>query len=278
MTTVSSSDWSGERGRKWSRQVTGIEASLAPVDDALLAAMNLKRKHRVADVACGGGGTTLAIAREAPPGSVIHGYDISPDVLDVARARTDDPQVAFRVADVSTAPVPEQPYDRLCSRFGVMFFEDPAVAFANLTAWLIPGGRLAFAVWGNPAGNPWMTSATEAVATVVQVPESESDPDAPGRFRYSDASKLTGLLRTAGFTDLDVSEWRGRLPVGGGMDAGAAARFTLSVFSDGAHLEEAGEAAVEQGRAELAARLAEHERDGVVQVDALVNVVTGSRS
>ena len=80
---------------------------------------------------------------------VVHGFDISPALIELARARkrSDERAIAFEIADMTTATAPEEPYDRLASRFGIMFFDDPPAAFANLVRWLAPGGRFAFAVW-----------------------------------------------------------------------------------------------------------------------------------
>jgi SAM-dependent methyltransferase len=67
------------------------------------------------------------------------------------------------------ATATEEPYDQLVSRFGIMFFDDPLAAFANLTRWLAPGGRFAFTVWCHPAENPWMTSVRQ-VAEIIDLP------------------------------------------------------------------------------------------------------------
>ena len=158
---------------------------LAPVDPVLIHALHLDAPYRIADLACGGGGTTLEILRRAPANTIVHGFDISPTLIEVARARTlpDERSIAFKVANIATATAPEEPYDRLASRFGVMFFDDPQAAFANLLDWLRPGGRFAFAVWGPLAENPWMTIVREVLAGIVDIPSS--DPEAPGPFRYA---------------------------------------------------------------------------------------------
>jgi SAM-dependent methyltransferase len=107
-----------------------------------------------------------------------------------------------------------------------MFFDDPPAAFVNLARWLAPVGRFAFAVWGRPAENPWMTSVRQAVAEIIDMPPPE--PEAPGPFRYAEADKLLTLLNRAGFGELDVSDWRGALPIGGGLPAAEAASFALA--------------------------------------------------
>src|SRR5262245_34067024 len=175
-----SAEWSAERGEKWRANLSGMEAMLAPVDEPLISALPLDAPYKIADIGCGGGGTTLEIMRLAPAGSMIHGFDISQALIDTARARarSDELDIAFTVADVATAPAPEKPYDRLVSRFGVMFYDDPPAAFSNLVQWLAPVGRFAFAVWGPQVENPWMTILREVAAEIVDAPPP--DPEAPG--------------------------------------------------------------------------------------------------
>jgi SAM-dependent methyltransferase len=275
--STAGSDWAAARGEKWRHQLVRMEAMLAPVDDPLLRALHLAGPCRIADLGCGGGGTGLELLRRAPPGSAIHGFDISPALIDAARARTrpDERAVAFAVTDVATAPAPEERYDRLVSRFGVMFYDDPAAAFANLSRWLVPAGRFAFAVWGPPADNPWHTTVREAAAELVDVPPP--DPEAPGPFRYADADRLLALLEPEGLGELAVNDWRGTLPLGGGLPAAEAARFALAAFSVGELLAGAGDAALEAAWRALTARYARHERGGVVRLDACVHIVTGAR-
>jgi SAM-dependent methyltransferase len=142
---VNESDWSAARGDQWRTQLSGMEPMLAPIDEPLIRALELDAPCTIADIGCGGGGTALEILRRAPAGSVVHGFDLSPPLIELARGRAPhEPAIAFDVADMATAE-PGRPYDRLVSRFGVMFFGDPLAAFANLVRWLEPGGRFAFA-------------------------------------------------------------------------------------------------------------------------------------
>src|SRR5215471_4375246 len=120
-------DWAAARGDKWRSNAAGMEAMLTPVDEPLIQALNLDAPRRIADIGCGGGATTLEILRLAPVGSVVHGFDISPSSIELARSRKppDESAIAFEIADVATAAPPGDPYDRLVSRFSIMFFDDP---------------------------------------------------------------------------------------------------------------------------------------------------------
>jgi SAM-dependent methyltransferase len=273
--TPAASDWAAARGEKWRAQLSSMEAMLAPVDAPLIGALALDAPFRIADIGCGGGGTTLAVAARAQAGSAVHGFDISPALIEAARARaTSDDAITFSLADVGTAPAPQKPYDRLVSRFGIMFYDDPPAAFANLARWLTPSGRFAFAVWGPPPDNPWMTSVRDVAAEIIDVPPP--DPDASGPFRYAGADKLLALLDQAGFGDLDVRDWRGLLALGGGLPGAEAADFALQAFGAGDLVAEAGDEVRDQVRQALTARFSEHEQDGAVRMDARVHIVTGA--
>jgi SAM-dependent methyltransferase len=280
-TNTTSADWVATRAAKWRAQASGMEAMIAQLDAPLLDALQLDEPVRVAEVGSGGGATAFAIARRAPAGSTVDGFDIAPPLVELAQSRMaerapDGRSVTFRVADMATAGPPGEPYSRLASRFGVMFFEDAPSAFANLRRWLVPGGRFAFAGWGPLAENPWMTTAREEVTAVISVPPL--DPKGPNPFRYADVATFIRLLETAGFADVAAGDFRGLLPIGGGLPAAEAATFALASFSTFQELlEAAGPEALEEARRRLTARYAPHEDGGVVRMGTRVHIVTGVR-
>ena len=71
--TPTAADWATARGQKWRGQLDAMEAMLAPVDAPLIEALQLDAPYKIADIGCGGGGTTLAIGRCAHVGSTVHG-------------------------------------------------------------------------------------------------------------------------------------------------------------------------------------------------------------
>jgi SAM-dependent methyltransferase len=262
------------------------EAMLAPITEPLIDALALDGAMRVGDIGCGGGRTTRAIAARLPRNAVVHGIDISPDVIDAARAacRASDgsPDTAglaegsidFFCADAGSSAPRGPTYDRLTSRFGVMFFDDPPAAFANIAGWLRPGGRFAFAVWGPLGDNPWMSTLRRVVAEEVEVPAPP--PDSPGPFRYADAGRFCELLENAGFRGATSQLWRGAVELGGGLCAADAAAFCLRAFSVGDLLEDDAER-LARVRERLTSMLRRSEVDGIVRMRAAVHIVTGSR-
>ena len=272
-------DWATARGEKWRSQLAGLEAMLRPIDEPLIRALDLSAPYRIADVGCGGGATTLEVWGCAPPGAVVHGFDLSPPLVEVARGRmpSTDGAIAFELADMEERRRRTAPMIWSISRFGIMFFDDPPAAFANLHRWLVPGGRFAFAVWGPLADNAWMTAILEVVAEIVDLPPI-SIPASSGPFRYGDVATLLAMLEAAGFAALAVTDWRGTLPIGDGLAAADAAYFALASFSSifAELLADAGGDPLSVASRALSDRFTAHEQDGRVTMSARVHIVTGT--
>ena len=96
---------------------------------------------RVIDIGCGCGDTTLELIRRIGPGGHALGLDISAPMLARARERTPKGSpVEFAEGDATIYPFPPADADLLFSRFGVMFFADPATSFANIRKGMKHGG------------------------------------------------------------------------------------------------------------------------------------------
>src|SRR5688572_18863343 len=103
-----------------------------------MGAADARPGERVLDVGCGSGATSRTLAERVAPGGEVEGVDISAPLLAVARSRVGDLPLRFTEADAAVHEV-RVPVDLVTSRFGVMFFPDPAVAFDNLRRALAPG-------------------------------------------------------------------------------------------------------------------------------------------
>lgn len=278
---MSEFDWAAGQGNKWLAQLIGLEAMMKEIDAPLLKGLSLNTIEasdtpiRIADIASGGGGTTFEIEALAPSNSVIHGFDISNALVESANVRAQKlgRRARFETANLQTAATPKQQYDYLVSRFGVMFFDKPSVAFSNIHQWLKPQGQFAFAVWGVPKQNPWMYSFRDVIGQFVYLPKTERS--APGPFRYSDPEILVEELTSAGFNNIKQQEWRGKLPLGGGLDASNSANFGLNAFSVAEPLNNVGGTVLEDAKKALIETLKAFERDGKVMMDAYVHIISG---
>jgi SAM-dependent methyltransferase len=126
--------------------------------------------------------------------------------------------------------------DVALSRFGVMFFTDPAAAFANIACGLRPGGRLAFVCWHNLAGNEWIV-VPGAAAQHVPLPPLD-DPTAPGPFSLGERDRIAAVLCAAAFTDVAIESFAE--PLWMGSDVAGAIAFLKSTGIWNSLLRDAG--------------------------------------
>ena len=261
---ITMEDWAGEMGGRWLANLKGFESTIAPVGEALLAHAAYGPGERVLDIGFGGGATSLAIAQTVAPGGEVLGVDISPDLVMATTHRAAAAGVTnarFICADGASVTVPDGPYDRLCSRFGSMFFTDPFAAFANLRKALKPGGRIDLAVWAPPQENSWMTAAVALARRHVELPNQM--PGTPGPFAYDDPDYLNAILTAASFQAVDFVPVAGLLPVGGpGSTPESALTFARNALSTGRILLDYPENIQQAVAADLLELYAVHHRRG----------------
>jgi SAM-dependent methyltransferase len=269
--------WRGGQGDTWVRLQPLFDAMIGQIGLAALQAADPQPGERVVDVGCGAGETTMELARRVRPGKEVVGLDISPGLLEHARARAkaaDLEYIAFTEADASEAVAPPAPYDLMFSRFGVMFFDDPAAAFTNLYGWLRPGGRLTFACWGPRKENTWVMLPMGIARNHFEVPRV--DPRTPGPFAFEEPEYIAEFLMAAGFDEVGIGAWAGDLAVGG---AGASAEQAADFYMEGtmlAGLIEANQPDTAAIRRDLLAALADYETPSGIQVPGKAWIVTAS--
>ena len=188
--------WNGPSGQRWTDRQAEQDLLLAPVSKALIDRTAAKAGDRILDVGCWCGSTSIALAQQVAPSGFVLGIDISGPML--ARARELAPKgapVDFALADATVYPFDPESFDLLVSRFGVMFFAEPVVSFANLRRALRPSGRLAFACWREPRENPWMMAPLQAIYRhVPKLPPQ--GPEDPGPFAFASEERVTDSRET----------------------------------------------------------------------------------
>ena len=182
--------WNGEGGQHWADRQQMQDIVLAPVSDILIDRASAGAGEHVIDVGCGCGATTLAFAEKVGSAGHVLGIDVSAPML--ARARELAPAnapVEFALADATVHAFEPGRSDLLGSRFGVMFFAQPVLSFANMRKALRRAGRVTFACWRTPRDNPWlMVPLQAAYKHVPKLPEL--GPEDPGPFSFANEERV----------------------------------------------------------------------------------------
>lgn len=197
--------WNGPSARAWIGAQTVLDAMFRPFEDLLVDAVRDGHGRQVLDVGCGTGATTLALARTVGERGRVVGADISELMIAVARERAAQEHAAaqFVCADVQTHAFEPAGFDTIVSRFGVMFFDDPVRAFANLRGAATDDATLRMIAWRGPADNPFMTTAERAAAPLLpDLPPRRLD--GPGQFAFADRGHVQSILDASGWADVDI--------------------------------------------------------------------------
>lgn len=269
--------WDGAGGAKWLKRSADVDANVAPAQKAAIETADIRSGARVLDIGCGCGASSLAIAERVGASGRVLGVDISQAMIaEARRASRGMRQVEFRVADASRDDFSEARFDRMFSRFGVMFFGDPAAAFAHLRGALAPDGKLAFVCWRPVVENPWMRVPFNAVCKHAPRPPRPG-PEDPGPFSFAEPERVTRILTQAGFAQPQFTkfDWDMDIALGGGLEAAVESAATIGPA--GAALTDQPPEIRAAAYEELRRELAPYEKDGRVPLAAAVWIVSASR-
>jgi ubiquinone/menaquinone biosynthesis C-methylase UbiE len=187
---------------RWEEHAAYVERRAAGISSAMLDGVALAPTDRVLELACGPGG--LGIAAAARAAEVVLS-DVVPAMVEIAAKHLADAGVTnatARVIDLEEIDEPPASFDVVLCREGLMFAVDPAAALAQVRDVLRGDGRVAVAVWGPAADNPWLSIVMESVG--AQVGHPVPPPGMPGPFALSDADALVALFDAAGFSDVTL--------------------------------------------------------------------------
>lgn len=226
--------WSGPGGERWVRHKAPHDAMMAPLTGRVLGAMAFAPGERVLDIGCGSGTTTFEIARRVGPAGSVTGIDISAPLLALAReqaAAAPDLPTAFEAADAETHTFAPASFDVAFSRFGVMFFRNPATAFANVRGAMTGGGRLGFVCWRAVRENSWAGVTLDIARRHLELPPPPG-PEDPGPYSFRDAERVRRILTEAGWSAISIEPLDAEAPMGADLEKGVANCLTMGPIAN----------------------------------------------
>ena len=198
--------WNTVAGPRWVGLEGFVERRVQAVDDLLLRYSGVRAGETALEIGCGTGAFTVPLAAAVGEDGAVLGVDISAPMLAGAKRRLAEAAVvnaSLIEADAQTHRFEPGRFDLVASRFGVMFFADPAAAFANIGRGLRPGGRLGFVCWGSLADNRHWLIPYEVALTRLGPPEPIL-PHAPGPMAFADPDYVRSFLGAAGFAEIAI--------------------------------------------------------------------------
>jgi len=157
-----------------------IGTRLQIVGELLAEAADICAGEDVLDVAAGNGNATLAAARRA---AHVTSTDYVPALLErgAARARAEELDVSFEVADAESLPYADGRFDATLSTFGCMFTPNHRQTAAEMLRVTRSGGRIGMANW-TPEG--FVGQLFKVVGRHVPPPAGAPSPSLWGQEPY----------------------------------------------------------------------------------------------
>lgn len=196
-------DWDrfgrAQAARQWRKQSADMGRN---VTELIVEAAGAEPGMRILDVACGTGEPSISLARLLDGTGEVVGIDISPEAIKVAQERVAGHRLTnaqFQIADAHQLPFPDNTFDRITSRLGVMFFADLPRALEEMGRVLKPHGRIALLAWG-PMEQPYFD--TMAGTVLRTLPGASLPGSVQSMFAFGNAGALSHALNAAGFKSI----------------------------------------------------------------------------
>lgn len=266
--------WNDAGGKTWVEMQALLDRMLQPFEQRLVADAFPGEGRHVLDIGCGAGATTLAMARRLGPRGLALGVDISGPLVAAAQARAEAEgleQARFVMGDAQTFRFDRAAFDAVISRFGVMFFDDPEAAFANIRGALRPEGRLTFVAWRSPQENPFMMTAAAAAAPFLPA-MTPPQPNAPGQFAFADGERVRRILEASGWRGADIRP----IDVPGEVAEADLMTYVLKLGPAGLALRDADEGTKAKVGEALEAAFRPYVRDGAARFTSACWLVTAT--
>ena len=198
--------WNEGIGKKWVEEDDSMNERLSILTKELFLRSNINRNDKILDIGCGGGQTSFEASDMVGENGYVVGADISKILLDLAKSKyANTKNLEFKYCDVQNYKFRENSFNKVISRFGVMFFENPIEAFKNIYNSIQEGGSLNFVCWTNVMENEFFTDPTNIIIRHLNK-EFPEITRAPGPLAFSEADYVKEILVSSQFKNVKVEK------------------------------------------------------------------------
>ncbi len=199
---VMTMQWNGAASG-WNASTAVIRPWLLSPTQAMLNMAGIGAGMRVLDVAAGAGDQTIDIAALVGSSGSVTATDISPAILEFAKANAAAAgfaNIATAISDSETLDFADNTFDAAVCRLGLMFLPDPLKGLREIRRVLKPGGKLCALVFSSAETNPCLQILMSTALEHAGLPAV--DPYRPGSLlSLGKSGHLEGLFAEAGFMD-----------------------------------------------------------------------------
>ncbi len=197
----------------WERNRSRLFENAREVSDWLVDQVDPQPGDTVLELAAGPGETGFLAAERIGASGLLISTDVGSAMVAAAQRGAEASGLAnvdFRIMDAQRMDLPDHSLDGIICRFGLMIMPEPGRVFSEARRVLRPMRRLAYAVWGAPDRNPWLTALAAAIHRSGHV--AHGDPYGRGGvFSLSEPQQNRDLLIKAGFEEIHVEELAGHM-------------------------------------------------------------------
>ena len=198
--------WNKGIGQKWVKEDDAINERFTILTKEFFSRASIKKNDKVLDIGCGGGITSFEASKLAGKDGYVLGADISEILLNLAKKNFSNiKNLEFQYCDVQNYNFENNFFNKVISRFGVMFFENPIVAFKNIYNSIQNGGSLHFVCWTNVLENEFFTAAANIIIKHLNR-EFPKVTRTPGPFAFSETKYVKQILNASGFENIKVDK------------------------------------------------------------------------
>ena len=263
-----------QRGQSWVEYDGIMNQRLEAVSDVLFENIGIPQGSTFLDIGCGAGSTTIRLGNLVNPNASVTGIDISEPMLSLAKEKAKDvSNVDFVLANAQTHEFVPSKFDGAISRFGVMFFTDPVLAFSNIHSALNERAFLTFACW--PPSQENELSYILLQAALKHTGKAYKNPGtAPGPQAFSDKDYVKSILSSSGFSGVSIETVKVHTRARISTEQDARVNMTIGCAQRAMADAEADEVIKGKIYEELLLIAKEHQNGEYVGYDVSVNIVS----